>query len=50
MHDVLERTAYHSAQHTRQVAFMLESSGIVPKRALTKEDLSGLPVPDEVWG
>lgn len=49
MHDVLERTAWHAAQHTRQVMLMLESHGTAPDRPLTAEDLAGLPVPDEVW-
>lgn len=49
MHDVLERTAWHAAQHTRQVMLMLESYGVAPDRPLTMEDLAGLPVPDEVW-
>ncbi len=49
MHDVLERTAWHAAQHTRQVMLMLETYGIAPDGALTAEDLAGLPVPDEVW-
>ena len=50
MHEVFERTAWHSAQHTRQLAMMLESHGIVPDRPLTAADLAGLPVPDDVWG
>lgn len=49
MHDVLERTTWHAAQHTRQVMLMLESHGTAPDRPLTTEDLAGLPVPDEVW-
>jgi glutaredoxin len=50
MHDVLERTAWHAAQHTRQVMLMLESHGIEPLQPLTMQDFSGLPVPDEAWG
>jgi glutaredoxin len=50
MHDVLERTTYHAAQHTRQITLMLESHGVVPDGPLTAETLAGLPVPDEVWG
>jgi hypothetical protein len=46
---VLERTAWHAAQHTRQLIIMLESHGITPDRPLTNDDLAGLPVPDEVW-
>jgi glutaredoxin len=49
MHDVLERTTWHAAQHTRQVMLMLESHGTAPDQPLTAQDLAGLPVPDEVW-
>jgi glutaredoxin len=49
MHEVLERTAWHSAQHTRQVMLMLESDGVAVDRPLTANDLGGLPLPDEVW-
>jgi hypothetical protein len=49
MHDVFERTAWHAAQHTRQMTLMLETYGITPDRPLSVEDLTGLPVPDEVW-
>lgn len=49
MHDVLERTAWHAAQHTRQLILILQTYGIEPDRPLTAQDLAGLPVPDEVW-
>jgi hypothetical protein len=49
MHDVMERTAWHSAQHTRQLALILETYGIAPADPLSPVDLDGLPVPDEVW-
>lgn len=49
MHEVLERTAWHSAQHTRQVMLMLQSQGVEVDRPLTAADLAGLPLPDEVW-
>jgi glutaredoxin len=49
MHDVLERTTWHAAQHTRQVMLMLETYGTQPDGPLTAQDLAGLPVPDEVW-
>ncbi len=49
-HDVIERTTWHAAQHTRQLMLMLESYGISPENPLTEADLAGLPVPDEVWG
>ena len=50
LHELFERTCWHSAQHLRQLASMLESFGIEPDRPLTQADLSGLPVPKEVWG
>ena len=50
MHDVLERTAWHAAQHCRQIALMAEGLGLVPDRPLDAATLAGLPVPDEVWG
>lgn len=49
MHEVLERTAWHAAQHTRQLALILESFGIEPDRPLSEADLFGLPVPKNVW-
>jgi glutaredoxin/uncharacterized damage-inducible protein DinB len=49
-HEVLERTAWHATQHTRQVMLMLESHGVAPDGPLTEADLEGLPLPDEVWG
>lgn len=49
MHEVLERTAWHSAQHTRQLALILESYGIEPDEPLDASGLAGLPVPEEVW-
>lgn len=49
-HDVLERTAYHTAQHARQLMLMLESFDTAPDDPLTAADLHGLPVPEQVWG
>jgi len=49
-HDVLERTAYHAAQHARQLILMLESVGTLADDPLTPADLVGLPVPENVWG
>lgn len=48
-HDVFERTTWHSAQHTRQLAAVLERFGITPDRPLTPEQLKGLPLPDGLW-
>lgn len=49
MHEVLERTTWHAAQHVRQTMMILEQLGIAPDRPLTADDLAGLPVPDKVW-
>lgn len=49
MHEVFERTVWHSAQHTRQLMLMLESHDIAPDGPLTSNDLAGLPMPEKVW-
>ena len=48
-HEMLERTVWHSTQHVRQVASLLEQAGVVPERALTAEDIKGLPLTDTIW-
>lgn len=48
-HDVFERTTWHSAQHTRQLAAVLERLRITPDRPLTAEQLQGLPLPEGLW-
>ena len=49
LHEVLERTTWHAAQHVRQTMMILEQLGIAPEQPLTAEDLAGLPVPEKVW-
>lgn len=49
LHVVLERSTWHSAQHTRQLAMMLESLGIAPEHPLDAAALAGLPLPEKVW-
>jgi hypothetical protein len=49
LHEVLERTAWHSAQHTRQLMMLLEELAIAPEGPLTQEELAGLPLPEKVW-
>jgi glutaredoxin len=49
LHDFMERTAWHSGQHTRQLALVLEKLGIAPDGKLTEADLAGLPMPTNVW-
>ena len=48
-HEMLERTVWHSTQHVRQVASLLEQAGIAPDRPLTRGDIQGLPLTDKVW-
>jgi hypothetical protein len=49
MHQLFERSTWHSAQHTRQVIAVLERFGIEPQGRLTAEDLAGLPLPEGLW-
>lgn len=48
-HEMLERTVWHSTQHVRQVASLLEQVGMTPARPLTAELLADLPLTDKVW-
>ena len=48
-HEMLERTVWHTAQHVRQVASLLEQAGVAPDRPLAGDDLRGLPLTDKVW-
>jgi len=47
--DLLERSAWHAAQHTRQLERVLEDAGVVLSDTLTAEDVAGLPLPDHVY-
>lgn len=48
-HEMLERTVWHSTQHVRQVASLLEQAGITPEKPLTSDDIAGLPLTDVIW-
>lgn len=48
-HEVLERTVWHSTQHTRQLASLLEGLGIAPDRPLGPADIKGLPLTERIW-
>jgi len=48
-HEMLERTVWHSAQHVRQVASLLEQAGVTPDRPLTRADIAGLPLTETIW-
>ncbi len=50
LHEVLERTGWHSGQHTRQIILMLTKKlGIRPDTPLKDSDLKGLPLPKNIW-
>jgi hypothetical protein len=49
LRDFLERQTWHSAQHVRQLAAVLEGLGIEPAGRLSAEDLAGLPLPKALW-
>ena len=47
---MLERTCWHSGQHTRQLMLVLSDAlGLSPDRPLRDEDFAGLPMPEQVW-
>ena len=50
LHEVLERSAWHSGQHVRQIVMaMTEFMGVTPDNPLTDKDFTGLPLPEKVW-
>lgn len=49
LHELLERTTWHVAQHTRQIMALLHDGGTAPDVPLTAADLDGLPMPVGVW-
>ena len=46
---VLERTAWHVAQHARQLEFLVRLGGVDTGESLTDAELGGLPLPEGVW-
>ena len=49
LHEVLERTTWHSGQHVRQMMDLLRQRGIEPNDPLGPEVFEGLPMPKQVW-
>ena len=50
LHQVLERSTWHSAQHVRQLAHILEDRhGIKVQSGLKSEQLAGLPLPERLF-
>jgi len=48
-HDLLERTAWHAAQHLRQLYALAERLGVRPPAPLPDHALRGLPLPAALW-
>ena len=49
LHEFLERSTWHTAQHTRQLALVVEALGMKPDRPLGEAELAGLPLPTHAW-
>lgn len=49
MLSVLERTAWHAAQHCRQLQAIVENFGIEPDGPLGDSELAGLPLPEHIY-
>jgi glutaredoxin len=49
LHGVLERTAWHVAQHARQLEHICVTLGVAGETRLSARELDGLPLPDAVW-
>lgn len=49
MHSFLERSVWHTAQHTRQLLWWSKQNGLEVHKDLTEEVLEGLPMPKGLW-
>ena len=49
LHELLERTTWHSGQHVRQYMMLLEREGQAHSRPLVEADFARLPMPQNVW-
>jgi len=49
VHELLDRSTWHSAQHARQLMHILERYGISPDGPLAEQDLAGLPLPEGLF-
>jgi DinB superfamily len=49
-HEFLERTTWHSGQHSRQLMWVLEDKfQLEPDRPIPPDTWNGLPMPEKVW-
>jgi hypothetical protein len=49
LHELFERTTWHSGQHVRQYMMLLEREGQSHGRPLVEADFARLPMPQNVW-
>ena len=49
MHELLERTTWHSGQHVRQWMMLLDMAHVTFDRPLSDADFKDLPMPQNVW-
>lgn len=49
LHSFLERSVWHTAQHTRQLIWWSQQNGIEVDKPLTEQLLQGLPLPKGLW-
>jgi len=49
LHELMERTTWHSGQHVRQYMMLLEKEGVAHHRPLVPSDFAKLPMPQNVW-
>jgi hypothetical protein len=49
LHELFERTTWHSGQHARQWMMLLEREGVTYSRPLADADFARLPMPQNVW-
>jgi hypothetical protein len=49
LHELMERTTWHSGQHVRQYMMLLEKEGVTHHRPLVAADFAKLPMPQNVW-
>jgi hypothetical protein len=49
LHELMERTTWHSGQHVRQYMMLLEKEGVSHHRPLVATDFTKLPMPQNVW-
>jgi len=49
LHELLERTTWHSGQHVRQYMMLLEMEGVALDRPLGDADFAKLPMPKNIW-